>query len=130
MKNILIIEDDPFSVDFYKYIFKKANFNCLVQDDGDAVIKILQSDNINLIIMDINLKNTYLKGQKIDGIGLSSYIKRKEGINPPPILLVSAYRPGFLEEDFMKESLAEDFITKPIVDFNQLINKVNRFVRN
>jgi len=130
MKSILIIEDDPFSIDFYKYIFKKASLNCLVQDDGDAVIQMLQSNNINLIIMDINLKNTYLKGQKIDGIGLSSYIKRKEGINHPPILLVSAYRSGFLEGDFLKDSLAEDFITKPIVDFNQLINKVNRFVNN
>ena len=130
MKNILIVEDDPFSIDFYKYIFKKAGFNCLVQDDGDSVIQMLQLNNINLIIMDINLKNTYLKGQKIDGIGLSSYIKRKEGMIHPPILLVSAYRPGFLERDFLKESLAEDFITKPIVDFNQLINKVNRFVKN
>ena len=107
MKNILIVEDDPFSIDFYKYIFKKAGFNCLVQDDGDSVIQMLQLNNINLIIMDINLKNTYLKGQKIDGIGLSSYIKRKEGMIHPPILLVSAYRPGFLERDFLKETTSQ-----------------------
>ncbi len=130
MKNILIIEDDPFSIDFYKYIFKKSGFNCIIQDNGDAVIEQLKLNNINLIIMDINLKNTYLMGKKIDGIGLSSFIKQREGINHPPILLVSAYWPDWEEKDFLKESLAEDFITKPIVDFNYLINKVNRYVGN
>ena len=130
MINILIVEDDPFSVDFYKYLFKKAGFNSLVQDNGDDVINMLQSDNINLIIMDINLKNTYLNGQKIDGIRLSSFIKRKEGINHPPIILVSAYRPDSIEGDFMRDSQAEDYITKPIVDFNSLIGKINRLVEN
>jgi two-component system, cell cycle response regulator DivK len=130
MINILIVEDDPFSVDFYKYLFRKAGFNSLVQDNGDDVINMLQSGNINLIIMDINLKNTYLNGQKIDGIRLSSFIKRKEGIKPPPIILISAYRPDSFEGDFMKDSLAEDFITKPIVDFNLLIGKINRLVEN
>ncbi len=130
MKNILIVEDDPFSIDFYKYIFKKSGFNCIIQDNGDAVIDLLKLNNINLIIMDINLKNTYLMGQKIDGVGLSSFIKQKEGINHLPIILVSAYWPGFQESDFLKESRAEDFITKPIVDFNYLINKVNRYIEN
>ena len=130
MKNILIVEDDPFTIDFYNFIFKKAGFNPIVQEDGDKIIEILAEDNVNVIIMDINLKNTYLNGQKIDGIRLSSFIKQKEGIGHPPILLVTAYSPNLKEGDFLKESLAEDFITKPIIDFNQLINKVNRLVEN
>lgn len=128
MKNILIIEDDPFTIDFYVFIFKKAGFNPIIQEDGDKIIDILASQNINLIIMDINLKNTYLMGNKIDGIRLSSYIKQKDGIMHPPVLLVTAYSPSIKEGNFLKESLAEDFITKPIIDLNLLVNKINELI--
>ncbi len=130
MKNILVIEDDPFTIDFYNFVFKKAGLNPIVQEDGDKIIDILSAEKINLIIMDINLKNTYLMGKKIDGIKLSSFIKQKEGIKHPPVLLVTAYSPNLKESDFLKESLAEDFIIKPIIDFNQLIYKVNKLAVN
>ncbi len=130
MKNILIIEDDPFTIDFYNFVFKKAGFHPIVQEDGDKVIEILAADNINLIVMDINLKNTYLMGNKIDGVKLSAFIKQKDGIKHPPVLLVTAYSPNLKESDFLKESLAEDFIIKPVIDFNQLINKVNMLIEN
>ncbi len=130
MKNILIIEDDPFTIDFYLFIFKKAGFNAIVMEDGDKVIEFLTSNKINLIIMDINLKNTYLNGAKIDGIKLSNYIKSSNGISNIPIMLVTAYSPSIKGENFYKESLAEDFITKPIVDFNLLIRKVNNLIKD
>ena len=130
MKNILIIEDDPFTIDFYLFIFKKAGFNPVVMEDGDKVIEFLASNKINLIIMDINLKNTYLNGAKIDGIKLSNYIKSSNNISNVPIMLVTAYSPSIRGENFYKESLAEDFITKPIVDFNLLINKVNGLIKD
>ena len=130
MKNLLIVEDDPFTVDFYLFIFKRAGFNPIVIEDGDKVIEALGVDSISLIIMDINLKNTYLKGEKIDGIKLSSYIKKNTNYSNIPIMLVTAYSPSIKGENFCKESLAEDYITKPIVDFNLLINKVNKLIVN
>ncbi|MDR3627325.1 MAG: response regulator, partial [Ignavibacteriaceae bacterium] len=89
MKNLLIVEDDPFTVDFYLFIFKKAGFNPIVIEDGDKVIESLGTDDISLVIMDINLKNTYLKGEKIDGIKLSNYIKKETSYANIPIMLVT-----------------------------------------
>ena len=40
MKNLLIVEDDPFTVDFYLFIFKKAGFNPIVIEDGERTIAI------------------------------------------------------------------------------------------
>ena len=130
MKNILIVEDDPFTIDFYLFIFKRAGFNPIVMEDGDKVLDILHSADVSLIIMDINLKNTYLKGEKIDGIKLSGIIKRDEKFSRIPVMLVTAYSPAIKGNDFYKDSLAEDYITKPIVDFNLLIEKVNKLVAN
>ncbi len=130
MKNILVVEDDPFTIDFYRFIFKKAGFNALIMEDGDKVVNTLNETAIHLIIMDINLKNTYLYGEKIDGIKLSKAIKSNDSISHIPILLVTAYTPGIKGENFCEACQAEDFITKPILDFNFLIEKVNSLIEN
>lgn len=128
MKNILIVEDDQFTVDFYKFIFKKAGFNTLVLEDGDKVIETLSDVEVHLIIMDINLKNTYLNGSKIDGIKLTQKIKTNPNFERVPVLLVTAYQPDLKNGNFLTESLAEDYIVKPIIDFNALIEKVNSLI--
>jgi len=82
---------------------------------------------ISLIILDINLKNTYLKGIKIDGMDLAKYLKSNEQFKKVPILLVTASS-DFDKKHFLSESMAEDYISKPIVDYKVLINKVNQLV--
>lgn len=125
---ILIVEDDLFLQDFYRLFFKKIGGEILILEDGNKIIDEISKGEINLIIMDINLRNTYLNDQKIDGIKLSRYIK----INFPnyslPILLVTAYSQLSMRDEFLKDSLADDIIVKPIVDYNQLIEKINKLV--
>lgn len=125
---ILIIEDDLFLQDFYRLFFKKIGGEILILEDGKKIIDEISNGKINLIIMDINLRNTYLNDQKIDGIKLSRYIK----INFPnfsiPILLVTAYSQLSMRDEFLKDSLADDILVKPIVDYNQLIEKINKLV--
>lgn len=129
MKNILIIEDDPFTIDFYKFIFKKAGYNALITEEGDKIISFLSENQVHLIIMDINLKNTYLSGEKMDGVRLSKKLKEDENFSEIPILLVTAYSQSINGKDLCKTCQAADYITKPIVDFNFLIDKVNKLVR-
>ncbi len=127
-KKIIIVEDDPFSQDFYKFVFSKAGFEPAIMEDGDVILETLKQGGISLVIMDINLKNTYLKGEKTDGMKLSKVIKQDKDISRVPILLVTAYTANNIGKNFFEESLAEDYITKPILDFNLLINKVNKLI--
>lgn len=129
-KNILIVEDDPFSQDFYRFIFKKAGYNATILEDGDEILKLLKTETIGLCIMDINLKNTYLLGEKIDGMKLSRIIKQDKVTAGIPILLVTAYSKSVTQNRFIDESLAEDYITKPIIDFNMLLSKVEQMIVN
>lgn len=128
-KKIIIVEDDPFSQDFYKFIFSKAGFETFITEDGDKLLETLLQGGVCLVIMDINLKNTYLKGEKTDGMRLSRVIKQDKQISKVPILLITAYTASNIGKNFFEESLAEDFITKPILDFNLLINKVNKLIK-
>lgn len=129
-KNIVIVEDDPFTQEFYKYLFSKAKKSIIIIEDGDQLLERLASDNIGLVIMDINLKNTYLNGQKADGVLLSRTIKQNENFSKIPILLVTAYQKNAGPNNYFEESLADDYIVKPIIDYNDLLNKVNILTAN
>jgi CheY-like chemotaxis protein len=126
---IIIVEDDPFSQEFYLLLFEKKGYDCAIEEDGDKLIKDIQTENVDLIIMDINLRNTYFEGEKIDGVQLSRIIKQNEKLKSIPILLITAYSDSIVENKYFDESMAEDYIIKPITDFNKLINKVEGLKR-
>lgn len=130
MKNILVVEDDKLTLDFYKIILNRSGYNPVIMEDGDKVLELLRTEKVSLIIMDINLKNTYLKGEKIDGLKLSSLIKKDEKLANIPLILVSAYTREILEKKIDYENKADYILTKPIQDFNLLLNLINRLALN
>lgn len=125
---IVVVEDDPFSKDFYKIIFNRAGYDAIVLEDGNQVITTLSENKISAVIMDINLKNTYLDNIKIDGIKLSRIIKDDIRFSGVPLILVSAYSDTYKDFDLIGESKADDFITKPIIDFNAFLKRINSFI--
>lgn len=125
MSKILIIEDDALTREFYKCLFKRTDIEAFILDDGDEAIQILSNEEIKLILMDINLNNTFLNTIKMDGIRLSRYIKTSmNGISSIPILLVTAYSILPAQENFINQSMAQGIISKPILDHNEFINKI------
>jgi two-component system cell cycle response regulator DivK len=128
VKNIIVVEDDPFSQEFYKYLLKREGYLPLIIEEGDLLFNELKNGAISLIIMDINLKNTYLNDEKVDGVILSRLVKENPEYFGIPILLVTAYSLVTDGPGFFKESLAEDYITKPIMDYNLLLNKIKKLV--
>ncbi|KAF0151681.1 MAG: Chemotaxis CheY-like receiver protein [Ignavibacteria bacterium] len=125
---VLIIEDDTFLQDFYRLFFKKINSEVIIREDGNDVINEIISARIDLIIMDINLRNTYLHGKRVDGIQFSRYIKTNYPSSGIPILLITAYPIITIGENKFEESLADDYLIKPITDYNLLVDKINRLV--
>lgn len=101
----------------------------MIEEDGDKLIQDIQTENVDLIIMDINLRNTYFEGEKIDGVQLSRMIKQNDKLKSIPILLITAYSDSIVENKYFDESMAEDYIIKPITDFNKLISKVEGLKR-
>lgn len=125
-KYILIIEDDYFTNEFYRFLFRKVKYPFIQSENGEDILKILAQKEISLIILDINLKNTYLNKKRIDGLELSKYIKENFNSSSIPILLVTAYRKNSNDENFLEKSLADDYITKPITDLNYFLEKVKK----
>lgn len=124
---ILIVEDDIFTQELYKFFFERKGYKYIITDDAEKFFGIMQENQISLVILDINLKNTYLNDEKIDGIVLAEQLRASEKFSKIPIIVVSAYQSNLNGRNLVKDGLVNDFILKPIVDFNELIGKVNKY---
>ncbi len=127
-KKILIVEDDTFMQDFYKAIFKKIGGDIIILENTNDIIEKIEKGEVGLIIMDINLRNTFLEDKRTDGIKFARYLKQYFSEMNIPILLITAYPVSSLGENFLEESMADDYLIKPIVDYNKLIEKINNLV--
>lgn len=125
-KKILIIEDDLLTKRFYDLIFRHSEFEIIQSEEIDEIFKILETEEIKIIILDINLRNTTLDGKVISGIDLSRMIKENENLKDVKIIIVSAYMLNQEHPDFIS-SKADSFILKPIDDFNKFLGVIRKF---
>jgi len=128
VKKLIVVEDDKITQHFYSIFFTKNGYQTIITDNGDNVFNALVNEDIGLILMDINLSNTYLNGEKIDGIQLSKYIKTNKKFLNVPLVLVTAYSLSNQIKQLLFDSKAEDIITKPILDYNLFLNKINSLI--
>lgn len=127
-KKILIVEDDPFTQQFYSYFFARTSYEAIITENGDEIIDTLKNKKISLLILDINLKNTYLEDEKTDGVQIARYIRKNKDISPVPIILVTAYQDKIGNNETFDRTIADDYILKPLNDFDELLNKIEKTI--
>jgi CheY-like chemotaxis protein len=131
MVHVLVVEDDAMTAQLFKIILeRKGGFKVTVTDDGEEIMNLLNSGDISLIIMDVSLSGTFVNGVQVDGLKLSRMIKENEITSKIPIILATAHAMRGDAERFLEESKADDYIPKPIVDHNLLIEKVKKYLQN
>lgn len=128
MKKLLIIEDDTLTQQLYMVYFQKSGIEPYITDNGEELFTILQKENIGLILMDINLTNTYFKGEKMDGIKLSRLIKSNSETKSIPIIIATGYAAFNQNDSLVRQTQADELIVKPITNFKSFIQKVNRYL--
>lgn len=128
MKKLIIVEDDKITQQFYSMFFNKNGYDTLITDNGDKILETLLTQDVGLILMDINLSNSYLNGEKIDGIKLSQIIKSDERTKNIPLVLVTASSLSGQLRHFLNETNAEEIVTKPILDYSRFLTKINNYL--
>lgn len=128
MKKLLIVEDDSLTQQLYTVYFKKSGIEPYITDDGEELFTILHRENIGLVLMDINLTNTYFRGEKMDGIKLSRLIKSNSDTKNIPIIVATGFSAFNHDDSLVKQTQADDLIVKPITNFNAFVKKVNQYL--
>jgi DNA-binding LytR/AlgR family response regulator len=117
MKNILIVEDDFLNRRLIKKVLSQESYRILEAMSADEALKILKSDKIDLVILDIHLGKT-------DGISLGHLIKSEYAL---PFFYLTAYETS----DIVRKAIATTpmgYLTKPFKSVD-LINTVELALR-
>ena len=125
MTTVLIVEDDPINLRvFTKILTKRGGLEVKATEEVEELLKIAQSGLIDVILMDISLSNSQYKGKSVDGIHIAQLLKTDPQTAHLPILLVTAHAMAGNREQFLKQSDADGYITKPVIDHQQFIDQI------
>ncbi len=130
MKKVIIVEDDRITQKFYSLFFNQNKVDTVITDDANEVFDTLFTQNVGLILMDINLTNSYFNGEKIDGIKFSQLIKSDVRLKDIPLVLVTAYSLSSQLNYYLNQTNADEIISKPILDYKYFLTKINKYLSN
>jgi CheY-like chemotaxis protein len=91
MKTVLIVEDDPLNVTvFSRILTRRGGLAVKHTEDVEEVLQIVQSKEADIILMDIDLANSYYQGKAVNGIEIVQMLKANPQTATVPVILVTA----------------------------------------
>ena len=82
MKNILLVEDDPFLADIYTTKLKEEGFSVDVALDGEECLRKIEKNTPDLLLLDLVLP-------QVDGWEVLSAVRRQERFKDLKVVILS-----------------------------------------
>lgn len=117
-RRILVVDDEPLIADSLSYSLKREGFEVLVAHDGQSALRMVRSEPIDLILLDVMLP-------KVDGREVCRRL-RESGITIPIIMLTA--RDSELDRVTGLEIGADDYVVKPF-SFAELLARIRATFR-
>jgi CheY-like chemotaxis protein len=125
MKTVLIVEDDLINARvFSKILTKRGGLNVKHTENVEEVMQIAQAGQADIILMDVSLSRSVYQGKSVDGIKITQMLKSDPQTAYLPIILVTAHAMEGDREAFLKQSGADGYISKPVVDHQQFVDQI------
>ncbi|HEY9907729.1 MAG TPA: response regulator [Thermosynechococcaceae cyanobacterium] len=125
MKTVLIVEDDLINARvFSKILTKRGGLAVKHTENVEEVMRIAQAGEVDIILMDVSLSRSVYQGKAVDGIKITQMLKDDPNTAYLPIILVTAHAMQGDRESFLKQSGADDYISKPVVDHQAFVNQI------
>jgi CheY-like chemotaxis protein len=120
MKTVLIVGDDLVHARvFSKILTKRGGLAVKHTENVEEVMQIAANGEADLILMDVSLSHSVYQGKSVDGIKITQLLKADPQTASLPIILVTARA---MARD--KESGANAYISKPVVDQQDFVNQI------
>lgn len=125
MRTVLIVEDDLINARvFSKILTKRGGLDVKHTEDVEEVMQVAQSKGADIILMDVSLSRSVYQGKPVDGIKITQMLKADPQTANLPIILVTAHAMEGDRENFLKQSGADGYISKPVVDHQQFVDQI------
>ncbi len=125
MKTVLIVEDDLINARvFSKILTKRGGMDVKHTENVDEVMAIAESGAVDIILMDVSLSHSMYEGKPVDGIKITQILKANPKTANLPIILVTAHAMEGDRENFLDQSGADGYISKPVVDHQEFVDQI------
>jgi two-component system, cell cycle response regulator DivK len=116
-KKVLIAEDSSVIQNLTKKILQFQNFEISAVKNGEQVLKTLEKEDIDIILMDINMP-------VMDGMECARRVRALPDASKAniPIVAITGNAKNYSMEDFKKAGIT-DYLQKPL-DFDKLVSVV------
>ena len=119
---VLAVEDDPGNKMVLSNIFKLSGcIDGVFEENGDAILEVIKTSSVDLVLMDITLTNSMLRGEPVDGLELTRQIKKLDVKPKVPVVLLTAHCMSGDADRFLNASGADAYIAKPLQDIEGFI---------
>ena len=127
MRRIVIVEDNESIARYFRYLLEHDGaYTTAITESGDEAIRLAREAETVAVLVDVSLRATQYSGRYIDGIELSRIIKEDPTISHVPVIIATAHVMTGDRERFLRESRADGFLRKPIVDPHEVLSLLNR----
>jgi len=119
-KKVLIAEDSSVIQNLTKKILQFQNFEISAVKNGKDVLKALETDSFDVILLDINMP-------QMDGMECAKAIRElpDKAKSQIPIIAITGNAKNYTDDDFKSVGINE-YIPKPL-DFDKLVDSVKRW---
>lgn len=125
MKTVLIVEDDLVNARvFSKILTKRGGLAVKHTEDVEEVVTLARSHAVDVILMDVSLAHSMYQGKPMDGIKITQLLKADPQTADLPIILVTAHAMEGDRENFLGQSGADDYISKPVIDHQAFVDQI------
>jgi two-component system cell cycle response regulator DivK len=130
MSHVLVVEDDPHNaLVFRKVLERRGGFTVTVTESAPEVLSLVRSGEVDLVIMDVSLADTHLEGKPVSGVDLCRLLKADPRTAGVPVVLATAHAMRGDAEAFIRESQAEGYVSKPILDHDAFVAHIVSLLR-
>jgi len=125
MSSIFLLEDNDLVRRYLTELLRiVGNLDVRAFEAPQPLMDAAAEEMPRLMILDINLADAKVDGKAVDGLILSRQIKEQWGEQAPVIMLLSAHAMAGDEQQFLQQSLADEYQSKPILDEDAFLERI------
>ena len=125
MKRVVIVEDNESVAKFFRYVLEhNGAYTTAITESGDEAIRLARDEATVAVLVDVSLRATQYEGRYIDGLELSRILKDDPQSGRVSVIIATAHVMSGDRERFLRESKADGFVRKPVVDPQELLSLI------
>ncbi len=129
MKILLVDDDYLLAKGTAKLIERLGGHQVVITDEPAAIFQSCQTEEVDIVLMDVNLPGAYWKDEEISGADIARFLKTDPQTCHIPIIMLTAYALMSERQKLLADSKADELLTKPITNYNTLFELMTQLTQ-